>query len=134
MSLRRSSRIAGSSVLSTPSSTSQSVKPMHLGVRPASTHSDSNPRPTKKARIEKSSDEDKTATGRKSAKATKPIPTPGDFTPRAENAWKIGPHVSAAGGVENAVLNAASVGYVLFDHCATHTNDKTQRERVCRLC
>lgn len=37
-----------------------------------------------------------------------------DFPTRPKSPWKIGPHVSAAGGVENAVLNAASIGYVHF--------------------
>ena len=35
-----------------------------------------------------------------------------DFPQRPNSLWKIGPHVSAAGGVENAILNAASIGYV----------------------
>lgn len=30
--------------------------------------------------------------------------------PRAKNEWKFGAHVSAAGGVENAVLRAAEIG------------------------
>lgn len=28
--------------------------------------------------------------------------------------WKVGAHVSSAGGVENAVLNAAAIGYVVL--------------------
>ena len=32
------------------------------------------------------------------------------FLPRVDSPWKIGAHVSAAGGVENAVLNAAMIG------------------------
>jgi hypothetical protein len=35
-----------------------------------------------------------------------------DFLKRPQSPWKIGPHVSAAGGVENAILNAASIGCV----------------------
>ena len=35
------------------------------------------------------------------------------YPTRTESPWKFGPHVSAAGGVENAVVNAASIGYVL---------------------
>lgn len=38
---------------------------------------------------------------------------PEDFPSREVSAWKVGPHVSAAGGVENTVLNAASIGYVM---------------------
>lgn len=32
------------------------------------------------------------------------------FPSRTASEWKIGPHVSAAGGVENTVINAASIG------------------------
>ncbi|VDB83335.1 unnamed protein product [Peniophora sp. CBMAI 1063] len=39
---------------------------------------------------------------------------PTTYAPRAQSAWKIGAHVSAAGGVENAVLNAASIGANAF--------------------
>jgi len=34
------------------------------------------------------------------------------FLPRLDSPWKIGAHVSAAGGVENAVVNASSIGCV----------------------
>ncbi|THG96299.1 hypothetical protein EW026_g5510 [Hermanssonia centrifuga] len=37
-----------------------------------------------------------------------------EFPARGSSPWKIGPHVSAAGGVENAVLNAASIGATAF--------------------
>ncbi|EED80787.1 predicted protein [Postia placenta Mad-698-R] len=37
-------------------------------------------------------------------------PVPSDFSSRAKSQWKIGPHVSAAGGVENTIINAAKVG------------------------
>ena len=37
---------------------------------------------------------------------------PSQCPSRADLPWKFGPHVSAAGGVENAVVNAASIGYV----------------------
>ena len=33
--------------------------------------------------------------------------------PRVSSEWKFGAHVSSAGGVENAVINAAEIGYVL---------------------
>ena len=42
--------------------------------------------------------------GRKKAEDNAPLP------PRANSAWKIGAHVSAAGGPQNAVLNAAKIG------------------------
>lgn len=35
---------------------------------------------------------------------------PSQFLPRVESHWKVGAYVSAAGGVENAVTNAASIG------------------------
>jgi AP endonuclease-1 len=37
-------------------------------------------------------------------------PTPDDYQPRVSSLWKVGAHVSAAGGVENAVQNAAAIG------------------------
>ncbi|KAI0761411.1 xylose isomerase-like protein [Irpex lacteus] len=36
------------------------------------------------------------------------------YPKRVESPWKFGPHVSAAGGVENAVLNAANIGATAF--------------------
>lgn len=33
-----------------------------------------------------------------------------DYPIRKTNEWKVGAHVSSAGGVENAILNAADVG------------------------
>ena len=35
-----------------------------------------------------------------------------DYPVRAQIDWKVGAHVSAAGGVENTILNAASIGFV----------------------
>ncbi|KAL1735376.1 xylose isomerase-like protein [Schizophyllum commune] len=46
----------------------------------------------------------------KSAKA-KAAPPP---RPRADNPWKVGAHVSAAGGVENAIANALAIGANAF--------------------
>ena len=34
------------------------------------------------------------------------------FLDRVDSPWKVGAHVSAAGGVENAVTNAAAIGSV----------------------
>lgn len=52
-------------------------------------------------------------TPKKQRKRTKALeePKPEDYPPRVLNEWKVGPHVSAAGGVENAIWRAASVGY-----------------------
>ncbi|KAF8836136.1 AP endonuclease [Paxillus ammoniavirescens] len=38
-----------------------------------------------------------------------PLPKPSDFAPRVSSPWKIGAHVSAQGGVENTIVNAARV-------------------------
>ena len=38
--------------------------------------------------------------------------TPSEYPARVQTPWKVGAHVSAAGGVENAILNAAKLGYV----------------------
>lgn len=37
-------------------------------------------------------------------------PTPGDFPPRVSREWKVGAHISAAGGIEQAITNAAKIG------------------------
>ena len=37
---------------------------------------------------------------------------PTGFPLRPNSEWRIGPHVSAAGGVENTIINAASIGLV----------------------
>lgn len=37
---------------------------------------------------------------------------PETFLPRVNSPWKVGAHVSAAGGIENAVVNAVSIGFV----------------------
>ncbi|KAF8125960.1 xylose isomerase-like protein [Boletus edulis] len=42
-------------------------------------------------------------------KKTHAIPKPSDFAPRVSSAWKVGAHVSAAGGIENTIVNAARV-------------------------
>lgn len=47
---------------------------------------------------------------RKKRTKTKDKPSTEDFPVRVSGSWKIGAHVSAAGGVENAVRNAAMVG------------------------
>lgn len=43
-------------------------------------------------------------------KATAAEPVPGDFAPRKTRDWKVGAHISGAGGIENAVVNAAKIG------------------------
>ncbi|KAI0329667.1 AP endonuclease [Cubamyces sp. BRFM 1775] len=79
---------------------------------------DDNPRPTKRARVRGP----ETAPSNNVPPQKKPRQkkqaaiehVPDDFMVRAVNPWKIGPHVSSAGGVENAIINAASVGANAF--------------------
>ncbi|TFK17915.1 AP endonuclease [Coprinopsis marcescibilis] len=64
----------------------------------------------------------KKASTRKGKGRVKPSKDAGDedliddseFLPRVLSAWKAGAHVSAAGGVENAVINAAAIGANAF--------------------
>ncbi|KAI9057687.1 AP endonuclease [Trametes sanguinea] len=85
----------------------------------SSMHSDveDTPRPTKRRRTQAVDEENApkaTKKTRRKGKVEGPDHKPEDFVVRAYNAWKIGPHVSAAGGVENAIINAASVGANAF--------------------
>ncbi|KAG9024848.1 hypothetical protein FS842_005387 [Serendipita sp. 407] len=41
-------------------------------------------------------------------------PSPDDFPPRASREWKVGAHISAAGGIEQAIPNAAKIGAEAF--------------------
>ncbi|KIM22190.1 hypothetical protein M408DRAFT_333026 [Serendipita vermifera MAFF 305830] len=50
--------------------------------------------------------------GRKKKAAQEP--TPADYPPRISREWKVGAHISAAGGIENAILNAAKIGAESF--------------------
>ncbi|KAG8990026.1 hypothetical protein FRB90_001966 [Tulasnella sp. 427] len=50
----------------------------------------------------------------KKEKEPPPEPALSDYAPRVENEWKLGAHVSGAGGLENAVSNAASIGANAF--------------------
>ncbi|KAJ7615123.1 xylose isomerase-like protein [Mycena rosella] len=43
-------------------------------------------------------------------KAKSKVADPPQYAERAESLWKVGAHVSAAGGIENAVINAAAIG------------------------
>jgi len=49
-------------------------------------------------------------TTRKLTGHTKGEPRPEDYRARISSPWKVGVHVSAAGGVENAIQNAAELG------------------------
>ncbi|KIM77488.1 hypothetical protein PILCRDRAFT_11935 [Piloderma croceum F 1598] len=49
-------------------------------------------------------------TTRKLTGRTKEEPRPEEFRTRISSPWKVGVHVSAAGGVENAIQNAAELG------------------------
>ena len=58
-----------------------------------------------------------------------------DFLERNKDCpWKVGAHVSSAGGVENAILNAAAIGCVVLPvlFWVTGFNIRLgQRQRVC---
>ncbi|KAI1791074.1 AP endonuclease [Ganoderma leucocontextum] len=134
MALRRSSRIAttaatiASTTLAKQAARSAVIPPAQSRVGPLSPLSslcpdyDDNPRPTKRKRAtlesEAKSDgeesEPKTQKQTRRRKSPPPEPIPDDFTPRVTNRWKIGPHVSSSGGVENSVINAAAVGANAF--------------------
>ncbi|KAG2127335.1 xylose isomerase-like protein [Suillus cothurnatus] len=80
------------------------------------TSSDSHPQSSKRRKIA-STDESEHATKKpahKKRKKTEGGPLAEDFPLRVSSPWKIGAHVSAAGGVENAVRNAAMVGANAF--------------------
>ncbi|EIW61189.1 AP endonuclease [Trametes versicolor FP-101664 SS1] len=83
---------------------------------PFNLHADANPRPTKRARTGAAKDPATPLQEKQRRTKKGPIaePKPDDFSVRATSAWKVGPHVSSAGGVENAIINAASVGANAF--------------------
>ncbi|KAG8945984.1 hypothetical protein FRC04_012102 [Tulasnella sp. 424] len=90
--------VAGTSSLISGLSTSDTqVTTEELPLHPAE--------PTKEA---------KPRTRTRKPKEPPPEPTLADFTPRVNNEWKIGAHVSGAGGLENAVSNAATIGANAF--------------------
>ncbi|KAH8099663.1 AP endonuclease [Cristinia sonorae] len=116
MSLRRSSRLATSSTTlisgpvvathsisvseaSTSRTTNKRVRqsPAHVSDQPGA---DSEEGPKKKR-------------ARTKVKSTA-VFSPADFPARGNSPWKVGPHVSAAGGVENTIVNAASIGSTAF--------------------
>ncbi|KAH9952040.1 AP endonuclease [Amylocystis lapponica] len=126
MSLRRSSRLVVSSYTTAATSTSRAVRSR---VADSLNEEGAPRRPAKRARKEEADapSEDPDELSERPAGSAKPTkkPTrrrkaqtdelkPEDFPARIENLWKFGPHVSAAGGVENAVLNAAAVGANAF--------------------
>lgn len=76
------------------------------------TSSDSHPQSSKRRNVA-SADESEHATRKpahKKRRKTGDEPLTEDFPVRVSSPWKIGAHVSAAGGVENTVRNAAMVG------------------------
>ncbi|KAJ7490901.1 xylose isomerase-like protein [Mycena latifolia] len=43
-------------------------------------------------------------------KAKSKVAEPPQYAERSDSLWKVGAHVSAAGGIENAIINAAAIG------------------------
>jgi len=83
------------------------------------TSPDSHPESSKRRRTALADESDngastKESPHRKKRTKTKDKPLTEDFPVRVSGSWKIGAHVSAAGGVENAVRNAAMVGANAF--------------------
>jgi AP endonuclease 1 len=76
-------------------------------------------RPTKRLKVTAATEatsEDATVAN-SPAKATRKLtehrkeePKPEEYRTRISSPWKVGVHVSAAGGVENAIQNAAELG------------------------
>ncbi|KAI0355492.1 AP endonuclease [Trametes cingulata] len=125
--LRRSTRLTTTAVAVAGSVRRRSLSSQSLSSLSALSSDDDNPRPAKRPRIRKITTEasvdatqdeleeqELTRKPRRKRRADIPEPGPEDFAPRAQNTWKIGPHVSSAGGVENAIINAASVGANAF--------------------
>ncbi|KAG1742021.1 xylose isomerase-like protein [Suillus lakei] len=85
------------------------------------TSSDSQPESSKRRKAAEDQSENEPESGtatkkpaRKKRKKTEAEPTTEAYPVRVSSPWKIGAHVSAAGGVENAVRNAAKVGANAF--------------------
>ena len=138
MALRRSSRIATTIASTTRQGARSAV--ITAAASPLSSlspDSDDKPRSTKRKRGDhakpEAASEGEDESAQKTQKRTRrrksppPEPTPDDFAPRVANRWKIGPHVSSSGGVENSVINAAAVGYVRF-----HSLLRAYMEHICR--
>lgn len=54
--------------------------------------------------------------GKRGGRAKKASPSqssPTNFPPRSDLEWKIGAHISAAGGVEESIINGAKIGSVV---------------------
>jgi AP endonuclease-1 len=51
--------------------------------------------------------------GKRGGRAKKGSVSPTDFPPRSDLEWKIGAHISAAGGVEESITNGAKIGFVV---------------------
>ena len=79
---------------------------------------DDSPRPAKRSKTITTTDEiqettvveNSAANKRKNTSRLKDEPMPEDYRARVSSEWKVGAHVSSAGGVENAIQNAAQVG------------------------
>ncbi|KAF5347887.1 hypothetical protein D9756_010143 [Leucocoprinus leucothites] len=75
--------------------------------------------PSKKARLSRTDtmaleEPEESQSARPSRRTKKTGSEPETFLPRVNSPWKVGAHVSAAGGVENAVTKAASIGANAF--------------------
>lgn len=58
--------------------------------------------------------------GGRAKKGSQAEAAPTDFPPRSGLEWKIGAHISAAGGVEESIINGAKIGFVVYSLALGH--------------
>ncbi|THH26742.1 hypothetical protein EUX98_g7445 [Antrodiella citrinella] len=117
MSLRRSSRLSMTvhteRVNSTQTVSVTEAISRTTTIRRTSVSRHSEERSTFKRQLEEQ-DVEEGPKQKKQRRKKAEIVKPDDFPTRGESPWKVGPHVSAAGGVENTIINAASIGATAF--------------------
>ncbi|KIM36491.1 hypothetical protein M413DRAFT_449185 [Hebeloma cylindrosporum] len=90
------------------------TKKMKLEATPATTVESCLPSGDSLEDHEASNSTKRTRQGKKRGKTKKKEVDPSLFLERVKGPWKVGAHVSAAGGVENAVTNAIAIGANAF--------------------
>lgn len=121
MSLRRSSRLATTSVYSEGVVSTQTISITEVTSRTSkkrprllSTARVSEERSTGQRQEDGEDEKGETQKKKRKRKKAEVVYKLQDFPARGSSRWKVGPHVSAAGGVENTIINAASIGCVLL--------------------
>ncbi|KII89165.1 hypothetical protein PLICRDRAFT_139470 [Plicaturopsis crispa FD-325 SS-3] len=72
------------------------------------------PRPGKRTKPNPTSGESAQAQSPRKKGKSREDPKPEDYSPRTSSLWKVGLHVTAKGGVENTIANAAALGANAF--------------------